>query len=238
MNTVIIGDVHGRETWKDIVNIEGTDQRYIFVGDYWDSYDVSFNDQRDNYLDILSFKKNNMNNVELLIGNHDFNQYVYNNKCSGYQDTYAPQIRQLLNDHFDLFDVVTTVISEKSEYVVSHAGFTKVWCNEFIHYPSDIVQFVKNINKQWKNGLTKQFFFQTVHNSVIDMYGINPNQGPMWVRPDTLKEYGIRANQIVGHTEGKKIKTKVTDENYEIYFVDSQPEYLTITNEGIIIKTL
>ena len=37
MKTVIIGDIHGRISWEKIVEKENDADRFIFVGDYFDT---------------------------------------------------------------------------------------------------------------------------------------------------------------------------------------------------------
>ena len=38
--TIVLGDTHGRSQWKLITHQENAD-RVIFIGDYFDSYDLS-----------------------------------------------------------------------------------------------------------------------------------------------------------------------------------------------------
>ncbi len=37
MKTIVIGDIHGRTSWKDIIEKEQTWDKVIFIGDYFDS---------------------------------------------------------------------------------------------------------------------------------------------------------------------------------------------------------
>lgn len=55
MKTVVIGDIHGRSIWKLIVNIENPD-RIIFIGDYFDSFNIKGEEQLNNFLDIIEYK--------------------------------------------------------------------------------------------------------------------------------------------------------------------------------------
>ena len=41
--TIIIGDIHGRDIWKNIVAQEQAD-RVIFIGDYFDSFNIEVGD--------------------------------------------------------------------------------------------------------------------------------------------------------------------------------------------------
>ena len=55
--TVFIGDIHGRSIWKQIVEKENAD-RVIFIGDYFDSYDIIAVEQIQNFKDIIEYKVN------------------------------------------------------------------------------------------------------------------------------------------------------------------------------------
>lgn len=75
MNKILVlGDIHGRTIWKDIVNKEDPDLT-IFLGDYCTTHDnISSEDQISNLKEILQYKKDN--NVILLRGNHkNFNKF-------------------------------------------------------------------------------------------------------------------------------------------------------------------
>lgn len=73
--TVFIGDIHGRTIWKRIVKKEGQECKYIFIGDYFDSFDIPGIDQIHNFKEICEFKRENKDNVILLIGNHIFDYF-------------------------------------------------------------------------------------------------------------------------------------------------------------------
>ena len=94
-----IGDVHGRVIWKDIIKKESEANLFIFIGDYFDSREGYTSDQQiDNFRDIIEFKKQNINKVILLTGNHDF---VYTKTCngtySGYQAARAIDLKFILS---------------------------------------------------------------------------------------------------------------------------------------------
>ena len=52
MKTLILGDIHGRDIWEDIFNKELPD-RVIFMGDYFDSFDIPGVIQMDNFKNII-----------------------------------------------------------------------------------------------------------------------------------------------------------------------------------------
>jgi hypothetical protein len=67
-----IGDIHGRDSWKDIIN-DNVFDKVVFLGDYFDSREeISGAKQLYNFKEILQFKKYNIDKVVLLVGNHEF----------------------------------------------------------------------------------------------------------------------------------------------------------------------
>jgi metallophosphoesterase superfamily enzyme len=69
MKLLAIGDIHGRDVWKDI-NFLAFD-KVVFVGDYVDSYIRSDWQVYQNLKEIIDLKKQNFDKVVLLLGNHD-----------------------------------------------------------------------------------------------------------------------------------------------------------------------
>ena len=110
MKTIIIGDVHGRDQWKQIVAQEKDADTVIFLGDYFDSFDISAVEQMHNFKEIVEFKETSFTNagtddqhktqVILLIGNHDYHYFpeIGDSSTSGYQTRMAPVIKQLITE--------------------------------------------------------------------------------------------------------------------------------------------
>ena len=70
---IILGDTHGRTTWKEILNKEKEFDKFIFIGDYLDTHEnITGEQQLENFKDIRKFKEDNKDKVVLLFGNHDF----------------------------------------------------------------------------------------------------------------------------------------------------------------------
>ena len=74
---IVVPDVHGRTHWKKAASklTFGEVDEIVFVGDYFDSFNINGEDQINNFLDIIEFQKNNLDRVTLLTGNHDL-QYI------------------------------------------------------------------------------------------------------------------------------------------------------------------
>ena len=68
---LVIGDIHGRTIWKDIIEKENPDF-VIFLGDYVSTHGFeTAKEQIENLEDILQYKEQNPNTTILLRGNHE-----------------------------------------------------------------------------------------------------------------------------------------------------------------------
>ena len=76
---VLIGDIHGHESWKKIVEKHSDADKIIFVGDYFDAWHINPAIQIFNFKEILELKASAPDQVVLLVGNHDFH---YTRWCS------------------------------------------------------------------------------------------------------------------------------------------------------------
>ncbi len=61
--TIIVGDVHGRDQWKQIVAQEKDADTVIFLGDYFDSFNISAVEQMHNFKEIVEFKETSFTNA-------------------------------------------------------------------------------------------------------------------------------------------------------------------------------
>ena len=66
MKTLVLGDIHGRTIWKDIIEKENPD-KVIFLGDYVSTHEgISSDQQIEELYAILDYKDNNPDKVILL----------------------------------------------------------------------------------------------------------------------------------------------------------------------------
>jgi len=101
MKTIVLGDTHGRSNWKLAIH-QDKPNRVIFMGDYFDSFEIPGVEQIDNFKQILQYKENNPQvEVVLLIGNHDYHYFpeVGYTGTSGYQSKIAPSITQVVDEN-------------------------------------------------------------------------------------------------------------------------------------------
>ncbi len=59
---VCIGDIHGRNIWKEILDNEKDFDEVVFLGDYFDNRDgIGVDKEISNFKDMLNYKATNPN---------------------------------------------------------------------------------------------------------------------------------------------------------------------------------
>jgi predicted phosphodiesterase len=232
MKIIALGDTHGRDYWKQIVNTQTFD-KIVFIGDYFDSFDIDGQVQINNFLDIIEFKKANPEKVVLLVGNHDFHYMPIATSIgeyySGFQSSLSHQISYLLQEHKSYLQMAY----KYNNFLFTHAGVTNTWLKQTMGlHKTDETDFLgipvdEYINDVWKYS-PKHFYFNG-----RDPYGDDVTQSPIWVRPDSLNEDAFAATHVVGHTRQERIGKEATRflNGGEGFFIDtlgSSKEYLLI----------
>ena len=253
MKTIIIGDVHGRDQWKQIVAQEKDADTVIFLGDYFDSFDVSAVEQMHNFKEIVEFKETSFTNagtedqhktrVIMLIGNHDYHYFpeINDSSTSGYQTRMAMVIKQLIGEKREHLQVAHRM----DEFVFSHAGISSEWLDDTVidWTEENMVDKINELFTYTPLSLDYRSYRMLNSTEVIGSggYGNETYQGPMWIRPkalmsankDTLRKKII---QVVGHTYQNEIDKEGKATGGRYYFVDVQEtsqEYMIITDGQI-----
>lgn len=200
MKTILIGDIHGRSIWKSIVKAENPD-RVIFIGDYFDSFDISGLQQLRNFEDIVEYQNTAGIEVVMLIGNHDYHYLQSAEHYSGYQPVMHHQFNEALKNNLDNMQVAYRF----DDVVCSHAGLSSVWLDNRLGEGQWTVDtMVDQVNELFKYK-PLQFYFDG-----FDPYGNSKTQGPFWIRPAALMSANKKTIkkdiiQVVGHTQVKGI---------------------------------
>lgn len=121
----IIGDIHGRTVWKDLIIADGVN---IFVGDYFSPYDktCTFDKCMCNFKEIIEFKKQRPETI-LLIGNHDIDHWKLLHKdaqISRHDYEHEKEIYEAFEQNKDLFCAAYSI---NNKYLVTHAGVSILW---------------------------------------------------------------------------------------------------------------
>ena len=237
----MIGDIHGRDDWKKIIEKENAD-RYIFIGDYFDSYDIPGLVQMHNFKEIMMWSEKTDAECVFLIGNHDYHyfDFVTDTNTSGYQYKLATSIKHLMNDYKDRLQMAY----QFDDVVCSHAGISEDFMNAvFGRGGWNVDNMVELINEKWKyQPKTFEFgsYVEMKKMSWLDPTGDNVDQSPTWIRPrslmksnyDTLRKKVI---QVAGHTIQRKIDIKGMATGGRYYFIDTletSGEYLIHNDDG------
>ena len=200
MKILTIGDTHGRDSWEKIKHLVEEYDKFIFLGDYFDSFDIQPIIQLDNFNKIIKFKKQYPDKVELLIGNHDYHYFPsIIDEYSGYQPTMRFDYQNALKEAYN--SGLMKVCYKHEIYLFSHAGLTKTWCkNNNINF-NDISESVNDLFNY------KPLNFGFTIGGNLSYYGDDITQGPFWVRPDSLyKDATDFYIHVVGHTSYEKIE--------------------------------
>ena len=220
MKQIIIGDTHGKPFWKEVLKKEKDFDKFIFIGDYFDSREYTGQQELDNFEDILEFKINNPDKVVLLYGNHEHHYISYGERYSGFQDGFAEIFSEKIKYCIEK-DLIQMCYKPDEDTICIHAGLTKTFCSE-----SGI--YIGNIENELNAALktTPELFnYNRMDNSNT---GDDICQTPIWVRPNSLLLDCIDGfTQIVGHTKMEKVKNIGN-----IVFID----VLDFNNEYIVIE--
>ena len=137
---LVVPDIHGETFWKGPV-LKYIDQvdRIIFLGDYLDPYRDRWKEYSpqglfDNLMDIIDLKRNYMDKVVLLKGNHDqhyASEMFRDMACASRCDTINWSLyNAVFVKNKDLFKLVHLENVRGLPYLFSHAGMTLYWINK------------------------------------------------------------------------------------------------------------
>lgn len=226
MTRIAIGDIHGNDIWKKI--IEKPYDEVIFIGDYFDTFeDIPSFKQIYNFNEILDFKRANPDKVFVLFGNHEFH-YLWKayDRYGGYQRFNSTFISEVVNRAVS--DELLQICRITDNIVFSHAGITKTWCaNNGIINDNTLEQQINSLLQ------TNPNVFKFTSGAKNDKEGDETCQSPIWVRPRSLRLDVIDGYDyhVVGHTVTDSLIIK--DSIIEIDTINTSKEYLKIT-DGIL----
>lgn len=237
MKTLVLGDIHARDCWIDILEKESPD-KVIFMGDYVSTHDKVSEEHQCKVLDdILNFKENNPDKVVLLRGNHDTQHlgYVWA-QCSGYFPKVFEHMVRIEKRFLDL----TQWVYIQDGLIFSHAGISKdFWDYLGIGEPTE-----ENILKI--NNLEPSKLFGFTPNHFSDCYGDSVTQPLTWIRPEALLVSHLDGwGYVVGHTRmphklgdvivtiDDDVKKRLGITMTELWFVDALPEHYMVIEDGV-----
>lgn len=241
----IIGDIHGRTIWRDIVQKESDSDKIIFLGDYVSTHypnDISEDQEIEELYEILDYKEQNKDKVVLLRGNHDVEGLDYHwAKC-------YPKVRPQVAQYMRTVDVSGWFLNNTqwvyripdTNIVCSHAGISNTWLENAMQYykmivdknvPENIFDKINCINKIKSCEL---FGFTT--DNPFDIYGDSWTQPCTWIRPMSLNEDKLPdIVQIVGHTRDYE-KGCIYHYGKELWCIDALSNSKETPSEYLVIE--
>lgn len=220
MKILVVADSHGNPVPLKIAKKYGKNfDKIIFLGDFFDHGEEEFNVQKENFLDVMRFKRENPSQVIVLIGNHDANYIVPGFYI--WQPDYGKEIKKLMEKYIKEFNMAYL----KGKWLFSHAGFSQIWFkNQGFRDLTPAV--ISRLNTALHN-----MDFSYLQVCGLDPAGDDPEQNPLWIRPGSLIKCCLPGfNQVVGHTAVKEKIVKV-HENGIILFLDSEPYLRNVYGE-------
>lgn len=221
MRITTIGDIHGRDGWREIVK-KTPSTKFIFSGDYLDPYRNEKIDPIqtiENFQEIIDFKTENPDKVILLIGNHDA-QYLFPPRFATTRRMI--QFFQEISDIFWFNKDKFQFAYQRGNYLWTHAGVTNGWLIEFYDklktfgLKDDFSNLADSLNNAGKSATGLSIYDK------VSMYrgGFDKNGSPIWADTEELA-YDMLDNchQITGHNRFLDIH-KIGDKNSSITFVD------------------
>jgi UDP-2,3-diacylglucosamine pyrophosphatase LpxH len=206
-NIKVFPDTHGR-FWS----LEDDSDQYVFLGDYFDSFNIPFSEQLFNFQRIIQFKKEMGVKCFLLLGNHDV-QYFDDRacRCSGFQTENYSLIRNCFLENKELFKYTYSY----KNYMFTHGGVNKTWIDYVIDKYSIDFNWSANVADQISDIVN--YDFKEVHFISPINGGYDMCDGPLWYRPNFKhnQKFGIvdGITQVVGHTFDKLIRIS---SNYQV----------------------
>ena len=241
---IYIGDIHGRDVWKQIVEEHKDADNIVFIGDYFDSFDIPGVVQLKNAQDIVEFKKEQeldpTKKVYLLIGNHDIHymrDIKWKGGTSGFQTNMMYQFEEFFEENKEHFQMCVQI----GNRLCTHAGISETfikdtgyWSHDYEDY-NGIEEFINDLFHFRPN----EFTFEGYDNRNYGLmspngYGDDEGQSPIWIRPRSLQSSNKKSElkkqyiQIVGHTQQDYIDIKGKTTGGKYYYIDTLPsgEYL------------
>lgn len=226
-NILVFGDIHGRNIWKQVVESEKGNFRYVlFLGDYVSTHeDISSEMQMLNLQEIMAFKESDPDHVIMLRGNHDLQHLGYYwARCSGLDSKVLKWMSQ--DSVKERFLNNTQWVYETHPFLFSHAGVSKVWFENIKNLSEIKLEEFSDINK-----LPPSELFAFWPRKMNDRYGTSDTQPCTWIRPHALSECAVdNRTQIVGHTTMSQLTVFETDNFNTVYLCDCLPRQYCLVN--------
>lgn len=236
MKITVIGDTHGEQNWKQILENElASSDQVVFMGDYFDSFFHNGEEICSNFKEIVAAYRENKDKITLLIGNHDFHYLDGKEQYSGYNYMMANDYYEVLFDALKKKDLV--IAHQADGFLFTHAGVTKTWYAKHAAAstePLNAEAVVSELKRIFKTDPDAYGFFKGDRSGCGD----DINQSPIWVRPESLEKDMLPGFvHVVGHTNQYALDPYMYN---DIIVTDSnrQKQYTILDSGNRMIKVI
>lgn len=208
---VAIGDVHGLTKWRDIVE-EHKESVIVFLGDYLDPYEyITREQQLANLSDIIGLKKERMDDVVLLLGNHDLHYFCEKAvPGSRYDFQIEKEAEALFLGNIELFSYAF----QHGRFIFTHAGIQHSWFVD--DFKGDLARpIAEQLNSPKAEQLDALFRLGRARGGRIGCTG-----GIFWADITELTDPLHGYTQIVGHNRVDDITERMGYNDNKIIFCD------------------
>jgi hypothetical protein len=233
MKTVSIGDTHGAIVADVVLKIIDNHDKFIFVGDYVDSFFYDNVTMRNNLLDIIELKKKYPEKIILLWGNHDV-QYLPDSEyfCTGFRPEMHHDFSEIFHSNSDLFQFSF----QKDDYLWTHAGVHAGWFEYRFNPLSKGDKYTGNVSELLNMAFVQRY--PGIFDIGYKRGGIQKVGGPLWCDRTELASQPLKGlNQIVGHSRVKRIQ-KINVHDKEIVFIDVLENEETVSASSFYFKEI
>lgn len=227
MKILAVGDLHGMHMMVDRAEkkfIDGKYDRLIFMGDYVDSKEYTFNEQMMTVDKVNRLTAGYPEEVIALDGNHDRFAYVDGyNSHSGYNFPAAENFKLAFNEGY------FRVAWQYKNWLFTHAGICKGWFTRNIEYIGYVHKMIQDQYKKPQLADCLNAMYETKYRGILAQCGKTrggtaPNGGPLWADKIELWTKPVKGyNQVVGHTR-VTCKTMHATGDAQVHFIDCLKE--------------
>lgn len=230
MKILVIPDVHGRGTWKEVVkqSLKEKDTHIVFLGDYVDSFDIGGIKIVNNLREIISIKRKFPDKISLLLGNHDY-AYIHNFiQITGFNSAFWYQYRELFEQNRDLFQLAWGYSGKEKYTLFTHAGLTEGYYNILVNVMNDSSSILIDlIGENWKELPLHEFLNYFIDQQQLMWFvshyrgGSDEFSSILWTdKQELINDNYSGINQVVGHTHSFSVEV-IEQFGDTLYFTDA-----------------
>lgn len=206
MKVLVIPDLHGRlELLQKAIEIKHRYQEIVFMGDIFESFDRSFEDQMKCF-ELVKAEARRNPNFHWLLGNHEIHYMTKKVEYSGYQKDKQFIIGDALENAKGLYKNAY----QQSGVLFTHAGLSQTFLAHITNKAFEISSLFRLMQEgvcKDAASLLNQMSIEKVHLKITDNK-YSPLNNISFIRPEGLVKDLVPeiVTQVVGHTYAPTVR--------------------------------